>query len=504
MKKMMKKIGMSTALLLMVCFSVLMVKTEAQAKPGAKADDVIEAGIYADTIELSGCTSEEAKQKIQNYVDSLQGVNITLKTVNDNSVTVTAADLGMKWSNTDIVDEAIGLGKEGNIVQRYKALKDLAYTNQVYPIQFEFDKDAITAVLTEHCQVYDVEPIDMTLTRQDGVFNVIEGQTGYVLNVDASYNEINNYLTTEWNHGDASIDLIVDVEEPKGSAEELAKVKDVLGTYTTSYSTSGSSRSANVANGCRLINGMTLYPGDSFSTLETITPFSEANGYFLAGSYLNGTVVESLGGGICQVSTTLYNAILRAELEVTERSCHSMIIGYVDPSEDAAISESGGKDFKFTNNLDYPVYIEGVTTPDKKITFTVYGVETRPENRTVSYQSEVLQTINPESEVINQDGGQPIGYITVQSVHIGYKAKLWKIVTENGVETSRTEVNTSSYKMVPRTAVVGTATDNPDAYNQLQAAIASGSIDVVKGTVAALTATPAAPEAADTQVDPAQ
>lgn len=154
----------------------------------------------------------------------------------------------------------------------------------------------------------------------------------------------------------------------------------MLGTFTTSYSTSGANRSGNVKNGCSKINGTLLYPGDSFSAYETVSPFTEANGYYMAGSYSNGMVVESLGGGICQVSTTLYNAVLLAELDVTERFNHSMIVNYVDPSADAAISGTA-KDLKFTNNLDCPVYIEGYTTSDKHITFTVYGQETRPSNR---------------------------------------------------------------------------------------------------------------------------
>ena len=109
--------------------------------------------------------------------------------------------------------------------------------------------------------------------------------------------------------------MVVRVDEARGTEEELAKVKDVLGTFTTSFKTSGPSRSANVRNGCALINGITLYPGDEFSTYEAVSPFSQANGYYMAGSYLNGQVVDSLGGGICQVSTTLYNAVLLSELE---------------------------------------------------------------------------------------------------------------------------------------------------------------------------------------------
>jgi uncharacterized protein YabE (DUF348 family) len=110
----------------------------------------------------------------------------------------------------------------------------------------------------------------------------------------------------------------------------------------------------------------------------------------------------------------------------------------------------------------------------------------------VRYESEVLETINPPSDQIYADASQPIGYIVSDSAHIGYKARLWKIVTENGVEVSRTQVNSSSYKMVPRSATVGTATSDPAAYEQITAAIATGSVDYVKSVIAALTAQAAA------------
>lgn len=240
-----------------------------------------------------------------------------------------------------------------------------------------------------------------------------------------------------------------------------------------------------MANGCSLINGSTIYPGEEFSAYEAVSPFTVDNGYHMAGSYLNGQVVDSLGGGICQVSTTLYNAVLRAELEVTERYNHSMIVTYVDPSADAAIAESSGKDFKFKNNLDYPIYIEGYTTPDKQITFTIYGVETRDSGHEVVYESEVLERIEPDTEVIYTDAAQPVGYCSVQSAHIGYKARLWKIVKENGVEVSREQINSSTYMKAPRSATVGIATEDPGAYNAIMAAVASGSVDQVKAVAGA-------------------
>ncbi|MBR2530160.1 MAG: G5 domain-containing protein, partial [Lachnospiraceae bacterium] len=152
--------------------------------------------------------------------------------------------------------------------------------------------------------------------------------------------------------------------------------------------------------------------------------------------------------------------------------------------------------FKFTNNSEYPIYIEGITTSEKQIIFNIYGVETRPDNRKVSFESEQLSETVPEGDKIIADPAAPIGSISTQSAHTGYTGKLWKIVTVDGKETERTEVNRSTYLPTPRTATVGTATDNPAAKAMIDAAIASGSIDAVKSTIGELNAEAAAAAAA--------
>lgn len=457
--------------------------------------NTIENGIFIGDTDVSGMTTLEAESAVNEYIDSLKDKKIVLNAMNDNTVTITAGEAGIKWTNEAVVDEAGELGKAGNIVQRYKALKDLEHENVTFPVEIAFDEAKIKSILEEQCADYNVEPVDGSLKRENGEFVYDFGQTGVEINVDASAKKINEFLNTEWDKEDATMDLVADTVEPRGSKEQLSAVKDVLGTFTTSYSTSGANRSGNVKNGASKINGTLLYPGDSFSTYSTVSPFTEANGYYLAGSYANGLVVESLGGGICQVSTTLYNAVLLAELEVTQRSNHSMIVTYVDPSADAAISGTE-KDFKFVNNTDYPIYIEGYTTSDKHITFTIYGKETRPSNRKVKYESKVISKTDPAGEKVVADGGAPVGSISVQSAHVGYVAELWKIVTVDGNEESRTQVNKSTYAAVPRTAAVGTATGDPAAKAAMQAAIATGSIDQCRATAAAIKA--------GNVVDPAQ
>ncbi len=478
MKKWIRKSGM----LVLILVSALMFGMTVQAKE----QDTIKTGVYAGDIDLSGKSRIEATAAIEGYVNDLAQVEITLQAANNKEVKVTAADLGITWANPDLVEEALELGEQGNIIQRYKALKDLEHENHVYDIELNFDIQAINDIIAGKCTKYDQEAVDVSLKRENGVFTVVDGQIGYVLDVETSIDRVYDYLTGDWDHKPTAIALDVVVSEPKGSAEELAVVQDVLGSYTTSFASSGAARVGNVTNGCNLINGITLYPGEEFSALEAVTPFTEANGYYMAASYASGKVVDSLGGGICQVTTTLYNAVLLSELEISQRHNHSMIVAYVSPAADAAIAESAGKDFCFVNNTEYPIYIEGIIK-GRNITFNIYGKEYRDANRTVTYESEVLEVINPSVDVITADAAQPIGYFVKESAHIGYKAKLWKVVKENGVEVSREEVNYSTYKMTPRYATVGTATADPNAYNEITAAIATSNIDHVQNVVAYLT-----------------
>lgn len=463
----------------------------------AKGNDTILKGICIDEIDVSGMTAAQAKETIEFLVEERLETPITLYCVNDNEVVITPSQLGMVWTNPEIIQEAVNVGRVGNVIERYKIKKNLERENYVLKTTYSIDKTLIDEIIDTKCIDFDQEAMDLALQRVNGEFLIVEGQQGLQLDADAAKTMVYDFVLNQWDGKEASLNLPVIVEEPKGSAAELQKVKDVLGSYTTYYTTSSAARVANVENGTRLINGVTLYPGETFSMLDLVTPFTEANGYHMAGSYLNGLVVDSLGGGICQVSTTLYNAVLRAELEISERSSHSMSVAYVPLSADAAIAESAGKDFCFTNNTDHPIYVEGITTPQRQVTFNIYGAETRAAGHSVDYVSEVLETIQPTTENIIQDAAQPVGYTKIQSAHVGYKAQLVKITYENGIESSREVINKSTYKMVPRTATVGIATGNPDAYNQLQAAIATGSIDhvcAIAGAIAAQNAPPAPAE----------
>ena len=157
------------------------------------------------------------------------------------------------------------------------------------------------------------------------------------------------------------------------------------------------------------------------------------------------------------------------------------IVTYVKPSMDAAIA-GDYKDLKFVNNLDAPIYIEGYTV-GKDIYFNIYGQETRPSNRKVTYESEVVSEEDPGTQFVAT--GDAVGSIsTTQGKHMGYVARLWKIVTVDGVEQSRDAINKSTYKSSPKIVNVGTASADPNATAAVNAALATGDEATIYATVA--------------------
>lgn len=461
-----------------------------QAYAEAKQGDKILDNIYIGDVAVGGMSGEEAKQAVENYVDEIQDTRFTL-TVNDKSMIATAKQLGVDWENTGVVEEAVMIGKSGSLITRYKDKKDLEHEPKKLEITFGTKEEDIEKYLSANADKVNQEAVDGGLVRENGSFKITGGDEGIAVNVTKSAKAIADYIANEWDTKEASIALSADVVQPRGSKEQLSKVKDVLGTFSTDYSSSSSGRAMNVSNGCSRINGALLYPGDVFSVYEAVSPFDAEHGYALAGSYENGTVVETYGGGICQVSTTLYNAVIRAELKINERYAHSMIVNYVKPSMDAAIAGTV-KDLKFENNTEAPIYIEGVTGGGV-ITFTIYGEETRSPKREVIFESEIVSENNPPVQ-IQGSSSYNVGYVSVQqSAHVGKVARLWKIVKEDGVEKSREEFNNSNYRASPKIIVVGTNTASEEARAYIQNAIASqneGAIYAAAQTAASIAAQP--------------
>jgi vancomycin resistance protein YoaR len=446
-----KRSILSTVFLLLISFLLGGNAIYASAKEN---DNTICKGVFIDEVDVSGMTKAEAEVAIDDFVENLKTRGIAIM-VGEDIVYTTLGDFGYNYEPNDNIEQALALGKSGNLIKRYKDLKDIEQGSIILPLTFSFDEKKIKDLVKEDVSAYNVAPVDATVKRKNGEFVYTNHVVGSKVNVEQTTQAIKEAIKN-WNRQDIIIEAVLEDDLPVYTKEVVEKCNTVLGTYTTEYTDSAEGRAANLANGARLINNAVIYPGEVFSSYEYLTPFTEKNGYYVAGAYLQGKIIDSVGGGACQVTTTLYNAVLASELEVVERQPHSMTISYVDLSRDAAIAGTY-KDFKFKNNTDVPILIEA-TTVGRKITFKVWGNETRDtKNRKIEYVTVVTSETPPPADVITKDPTQPTSYRKVtQSAHTGYKAELYKVVYENDVEVSRTRINKSNYSAAPRYVTVGT------------------------------------------------
>lgn len=499
----MKKSRILSALLAAAAAGVLM------SVPAYAKDMTIPDGIYVGEFNLGGMTEEEAEAQVKAYIDGLADQKITLN-IEGQMVETSAKELGFYWSNTDAVDEAAAHAVGGNLIEQYMGRKDLQKNPVNIPLETAVNETSVEAFVTEKCEGIAAEPQNATIVRENGQFVITPGTAGKVVDIEATKDALDAAIT-EGTGEPVTVDAVVAVKEPDITEEDLSTISDVLGTCSTNFSSSGAARSKNLSNGAAKINGHVLMPGETLSGYECMQPFTTENGYYTAAAYENGQVVDSIGGGVCQIATTLYNAALRSELEITQRQNHSMIVTYVKPSMDAAIAGTY-KDIKITNNYSTPIYVEGYTE-NRELYFTIYGKETRPANREVKYESETLGSTDPGAPTEKVDPSLAPGTRRqVQSAHRGLRSRLWKVVYVDGVEVERTLLHTDTYNASKAIVLVGppapvaapvqpieTAPQPADNQpSETQAAVVEG-VDGGPGVTAPEPAPTQAPEPAPTQ-----
>lgn len=449
-------LGKAALVVIMACMAVLMINgTKVYAR-----DMTIPKGITIGDIDVSGMTKEEAMTKASEYISSFTSKVITVD-MDGSKEDITAGELGYYWKNTDIIDKAASYCTEGNVISRYKEAKDIEKKGIKYDFEVDVNNEVMINTINEKCGKYNIPHVNAALTKNGEGFTISKESSGRMIDMDTSVNGIHEFLLNEWQGENSDYTLTVVDDNPIATVADCEKVKDIIGSFSTSFSggSGNYNRNKNMENGMNLLNGITVCQGETISVNSFLEPWTESNGWKMAGTYVNGRTEDSLGGGICQVSTTLYNAVLAAELEIVERFPHSMSVGYVKLSMDAALAGTW-KDLKIRNNTDTPIYIEGIYTTGQ-LTFNIYGVETRPANRTIEYVSETLSTI-PSNEVVKQNPDLPQGYRAVTSSgHTGYKARLIKRVYVDGALQSEEVVNNSTYSATPTYVTVGTGAPQP-------------------------------------------
>ena len=434
-----------------------------------KVDEkVICSNIYIGNVDVSGLTAGEAKKLLKNHLEKDKALTVVLK-AGDGEEKAVLEEFGLSAQNVDTqIKKAVEYGKKGSIWGRYRKMKNLEKEKLVLKETFSLDEKSVKAVLKERVSSYVKGAVDATIEKDAEGFTITPEKDGKKIHAANTIKKVTEYLNHDWDHKGFSVKVSTQKDKPKITEKDLSEIQDELGSFSTDAG--GGDRWTNLKRGVDILNGQVLMPGEEISIYNTTSPYDEEHGYVQAGAYENGQVVPAYGGGICQVSTTLYNAVIYAELEIVKRGPHSMLVAYVDPSRDAAIA-GDYLDLIFKNTYDSPVMIFGEIDSSNQLRFAIYGKETRPENRTVEFESETLSTEDYGVEY-KENSESSLGNMEYTgSPHVGKEAKLWKVVYEDGKEVSRDVFNTSTYSKSDEIIEVGTACDNEEAARLVRSAI---------------------------------
>lgn len=260
------------------------------------------------------------------------------------------------------------------------------------------------------------------------------------VDIDISLEEAKNLLNTEEN----IVTIPLKITVPKVTTNQIGTeaFPDLLASFSTTFSTANTNRTTNIKLAANKINGVVLLPGQTFSYNEVVGKRTAAAGYKSAAVYVNGKVENGIGGGICQVSSTLYNTVLKANLEIVKRSNHRFYPGYVKLGFDATVSW-GGPEFIFKNSRKYPIKIVAKVTGGT-LRVDIYGCKEEVEYD-VSLISETIQVI-PSKTVYRTNTALPGGTNkTVQKGHAGYKSRAYRILKLDGKVISRQLLSTDTY-----------------------------------------------------------
>lgn len=443
--------------------------------------DTIAENVYIGDINVGGNSKKEAKAALKARLKELQKVNVTM-TVEDKKETVSLEKLGFKYKDASaLVDEAFDYGKKGGLFFRYRRLHKLEKESYTIAVTYALDSKKADSVLNEKVTKLAKRAENATIETKDSKATIVDAKDGKKVDVKKSVKKIEKALNNKWDLKDLTVEMAVVKEKASVSADDLKGLTDVLGTYTT-FVGDGDKRT-NVEVGTERLSGIILQPGEELAADETMGPYDADHGYILGNSYAGSEVEETYGGGVCQVSTTLYNAALYAELDIVERHSHSMLVTYVDPSRDAAVA-TGALEFRIKNNYEKPIYIEGVLDEQNQLTFTIYGKDTRDKGRSVEFESEVLDT-EDYGVTYEADPEATLGSMEYSGAPSrGMSAQLWKIVYEDGEEVSRDVINTSEYQKSDQIIKVGTACDDSTASALVSSAVASQDLDQITSAIA--------------------
>ncbi len=476
----------------------------------------IMTGVSINNIDISGLSKDEAKAKVENVLDEKINKEIKV-IYGEYESTINPKVIDAKFDTNKAIEDAYGIGRNGNIIiNNYNILFSLIGKKDI-ETKVIINEEETEKLIKDIGANLPGALVETSYYIEDSNLIITKGKEGLVVNseklLELIYEKLNNkninqeyieipvevikpeeidlqkihdeiykepqdaYYNKEPFEIHAEVDGVdFNIEEAKQiiSSEEKEEYTiplkitkpemtinkigteafpNLLSTFTTKYDKTNTNRTTNLQLAINKINGVVLMPDEEFSYNKIVGERTISAGYKEAKIYSNGEVVDGLGGGICQISSTLYNTVLLANLEITERRNHQFVTSYLPAGRDATVVY-GSQDFKFKNNRKYPVKIEAsLNSGIAKI--SLYGVK-EENDYTVTFETRTVSAIPYKTKYIN-DSTIEEGTEKIQQKGVnGLITETYKILNLNGVVVSKTLLSKDTYNAMQRVVLKGT------------------------------------------------
>ena len=401
---------------------------------------------YINDINIGELTKIQAIEKIKNiyHVDDIEFK------YNGKKFILSSKEIDFYYDIEKTVEEAYNLNRKGSFIENIKKTINSALGDKnTIELYINYSKDKLKLYIKYLAKDIDVYVKNASLSIEGSNIKIQKEKEGIKLEVDKTINKTIN----EIKKGNTSINLVVKKVKPKIKSENLGKINTMLGTYSTKFNSSVEGRSHNILLASKSTSDILLMPGESFSYNKYTGKRTISNGYKNAPLIVQGVVQEGIGGGVCQVSSTLYNAVLYAGLEIESIKNHSIPSTYVDKGRDATVSDDS-IDFIFKNNLKYPIYIKN-TVYGNDLTCSIYG--SSEDKKIIEIQTNTDSVYEVSIKKV-EDPTLPKGQEKkLESGRKGYTVSTYRVYKDNDSNVLKTEkVYVSHYPKKQEIVAVGT------------------------------------------------
>lgn len=417
--------------------------------------DRVYGGVLVDNIQLQGKTLEELTEEVRSWEQQTHGKQLLLY-FEDTVFLLAPEQVGFSMQPDRTVAEAWQYGRTGSWWQRVQDIRYARENGRSFQPYIHYDQAKLSQLMDQWKKALEREPKDAVLSLEKG--GIIPEQPGRKLRVE----DLTAQILQAFYHPDIhTLEIPLTVTEPAVTQESLTKagIVTMQSVFSTVFDSRDVNRSANVALAAAKINGIILKPGQTFSFNDAVGPRDTASGFKEAMEIFDSEMVPGIGGGVCQVSSTLYNAVLLANLSIKERWNHGRPLSYVRMGRDATVVYDS-VDFKFVNNTPSSLMILA-ETKNNKLTVAVFGREKLKE--TIRIEVTDLKEL-PFKTVKIVDPLLPAGQVApdpdkAKKGAPGYEMNVFRVIRADGKVVKREFLGKDRY--VPENAIVKVGPNPP-------------------------------------------